>query len=165
MMGLQSSGERWASFLQVKLIPAARSIIGFEAEQLAELRASLGADVDILSESAEPFAVGHVVSHVSRGRGTVTEHMPGDLFGSEGRVKVVFDSGEEHRYCDATPTVAPNPPSVQCPMPNAPCPMPNAQCPNPQPPTPQPITHNPQRSPSLLGPRPRQVQPEVAAEA
>ena len=143
MMGLQSSGERWASFLQVKLIPAARSIIGFEAEQLAELRASLGADVDILSESAEPFAVGHVVSHVSRGRGTVTEHMPGDLFGSEGRVKVVFDSGEEHRYCDATPTVAPNPPSVQCPMPNAPCPMPNAQCPMPQPPTPNPPTHNP----------------------
>ena len=84
--------------LQVKLIPAARSIIGFEAEQLTELRASLGAGVDILSDSAEPFAVGHVVRHAVRGRGTVTEHMPGDLFEPDGRVRVLFDSGEEHRY-------------------------------------------------------------------
>ena len=38
------------------------------------------------------FAVGTRVRHVTRGTGVVTEHM------QDGRTRVQFDTGEEHRY-------------------------------------------------------------------
>ena len=40
------------------------------------------------------FAVGARVKHSIRGVGTVTEHM------EDGRTRIVFDSGEEHRYAE-----------------------------------------------------------------
>ena len=40
------------------------------------------------------FAVGARVQHAQRGAGTVTEHM------EDGRTRIAFDSGEEHRYAE-----------------------------------------------------------------